>query len=126
MSKVTKVSYSKSFEMLTPLGTVWEKIGLEAELGERETAEEGLLELKAIVETFHVTHSMQSVQEDTFTTVPKKKEPVKLSPDDSIRLEFALASSKGDEQKVQSLLNIYDFNAPRKQNNVHPIPAVNA
>lgn len=128
MSKIKTISYGKSFEVVTPIGTVWEKIGLEAELGERETAEEGMIELKQFVDFFHSQYSGQEIPpQDTFTTVPgNKKQPVKLAPDDSIRLEFALASSKGDEQKVQSLLNIYDFNAPRKQNNVHQIPTVNA
>lgn len=128
--KVTKVSYSKSFEIITPIGTVWEKIGLEGELGEEETPEQGLSELKVIVDAFHEAANPGSIvkpEQDTYTTVvPTKREAVKIAPDDSIRLEFALASSKGDEKTVQSLLKIYDFSLPRKQNEVHPIPAVNA
>jgi len=109
MSKIKTISYGKSFEVVTPIGTVWEKIGLEAELGERETAEEGLLELKAIVETFHVTHSMQSVQEDTFTTVPKKKEPVKLIPDAMTVASYEKFKRNGNDAMVANLESIYTF-----------------
>jgi len=116
MSKVTKVSYSKSFEMLTPLGTVWEKIGLEAEIGERETPEQGLSELKGIVETFHVTHNDEYVEPDTFTTVLPKKKAAKMIPDSAIRLEYATAVAYKNDVVVANLESIYDFSQPIKAN----------
>ena len=56
--KITNVKYSASYEMLLPTGqSKWEKIGLEGELEENDTPEEGLLELKTIVEKFHEEHN---------------------------------------------------------------------
>ena len=111
MSKIKTISYGKSFEVVTPIGTVWEKIGLEAELGERETAEEGLLELKGIVDAFHVTHSGQEIPpQDTFTTVPgKKKEPVKLIPDAITVASYEKFKRNGNDAMVANLESIYTF-----------------
>ncbi len=110
MSKIKTISYGKSFEIVTPIGTVWEKIGLEAELGERETAEEGLLELKAIVEQFHVEHCGQDIpQQDTFTTVPGKKQPVKLIPDAMTTASYLRFKQNGNDAMVANLESIYTF-----------------
>ena len=108
MSKVTKVSYSKSFEMLTPLGTVWEKIGLEAEIGEQETPEQGLEELKTIVDLFHVEHLDNFSEPDTFTTVPLKKKQKRV-PDLAIRLKYAKAASDMDTETISNLEAEYQF-----------------
>ncbi len=110
MSKIKTISYGKSFEVATPIGTVWEKIGLEAELGERETAEEGLLELKAIVEQFHVEHCGQDIPpQDTFTTVPGKKQPVKLIPDAMTVASYEKFKRNGNDAMVANLESIYTF-----------------
>ncbi len=116
MAKVTKVSYSKSFEMLTPLGTVWEKIGLEAEIGEQETPEQGLEELKTIVDLFHVEHLDNFSEPDTFTTVPLKKKAAKMVPDSAIRIEYAKAVAGMNSDAVANLESIYDFSQPIKAN----------
>ena len=110
MSKIKTISYGKSFEIVTPIGTVWEKIGLEAELGERETPEAGLLELKAIVEQFHVEHSQQDLPpQDTFTTVPAKKQPVKLIPDAMTIASYERFKKNGNKAMVANLESIYTF-----------------
>lgn len=111
MGKIKTISYGKSFEVVTPIGTVWEKIGLEAELGERETAEEGLLELKAIVEQFHVEHCGQEIPpQDTFTTVPgNKKQPVKLIPDAMTVASYEKFKRNGNDAMVANLESIYTF-----------------
>jgi len=109
MGKIKTISYGKSFEVVTPIGTVWEKIGLEAELGERETAEEGLLELKSIVEQFHVEHSGQEIPpQDTFTTVPGTKKDKRV-PDLAVRVKYAKAASEMDEETIAKLESEYQF-----------------
>ncbi len=116
MSKIKTISYGKSFEIVTPIGTVWEKIGLEAELGERETPEQGLEELKGIVEAFHVTHLIERPEPDTFTTVPLKKKAAKMVPDSAIRIEYAKAVAGMNSDAVANLESIYDFSQPIKAN----------
>jgi hypothetical protein len=109
MSNIKTISYGKSFEIVTPIGTVWEKIGLEAELGERETPEEGLLELKAVVEQFHVEHSGQEIPpQDTFTTVPGTKKDKRV-PDLAVRVKYAKAASEMDEETIAKLESEYQF-----------------
>ena len=111
MSKIKTISYGKSFEVVTPIGTVWEKIGLEAELGERETAEEGMLELKRFVDFFHSQYSGQDIPpQDTFTTVPgNKKQPVKLIPDAMTVASYEKFKRNGNEAMVANLESIYTF-----------------
>ena len=110
MSKVTKISYSKSFEIVLREGTVWEKIGLEAELGEEETPEQGLSELKVIVDTFHKEHLPQPTEEDTYTTVPvSKKQPVKLVPDAMTIASYNKFKNNGNTAMVQTLEEMYKF-----------------
>ena len=109
MSKVTKISYSKSFEMILREGTVWEKIGLEAELGEQETPEQGLSELRVIVDAFHMEQSLQKIEEDTFTTVPGKKQPVKLVPDAMTIASYNKFKNNGNTAMVQTLEEMYKF-----------------
>lgn len=111
MSKVTKISYSKSFEMILREGTVWEKIGLEAELGEEETTEQGLSELKVIVDTFHNEHSGQEIPpQDTYTPVPgSKKQPVKLVPDAMTIASYNKFKNNGNTAMVQTLEEMYKF-----------------
>lgn len=109
MSKIKTISYGKSFEVVTPIGTVWEKIGLEAELGERETAEEGMLELKQFVDYFHVEHPTQHPEQDTFTTVPQKKQPVKLIPDAMTVASYEKFKRNGNDAMVANLESIYTF-----------------
>lgn len=111
MSKIKTISYGKSFEVVTPIGTVWEKIGLEAELGERETAEEGMLELKQFVDFFHSQYSGQDIPpQDTFTTVPgNKKQPVKLIPDDAVLASYERIRKSGNLAAIANLESIYSF-----------------
>ena len=111
MSKIKTISYGKSFEVVTPIGTVWEKIGLEAELGERETAEEGMLELKQFVDFFHSQYSGQEIPpQDTFTTVPgNKKQPVKLIPDAMTVASYEKFKRNGNDAMVANLESIYTF-----------------
>ena len=110
MSKIKTISYGKSFEIVTPIGTVWEKIGLEAELGERETPEEGMLELKQFVDFFHVEHHTQYPEQDTFTTVPgTKKQPVKLIPDAMTVASYEKFKRNGNDAMVANLESIYTF-----------------
>lgn len=110
MSKIKTISYGKSFEVVTPIGTVWEKIGLEAELGERETAEEGMLELKQFVDFFHSQYSGQEIPpQDTFTTVPGKKQPVKLIPDATTIASYQRFKHNGNDAMVANLESIYTF-----------------
>ena len=110
MIKVTKISYSKSFEIVLREGTVWEKIGLEAELGEEETPEQGLSELKVIVDTFHKEHLPQPTEEDTYTTVPLgKKQPVKLVPDAMTIASYNKFKNNGNTAMVQTLEEMYKF-----------------
>lgn len=108
MSNVTKVSYSKSYEMILREGTVWEKIGLEAELGEEETPEQGLSELKVIVDTFHKEHLPQPTEEDTYTTVPVKKKEKRI-PDLAIRQKYAKAAAASDNETILKLESEYLF-----------------
>ncbi len=118
MAKVTKVSYSKSFEMLTPLGTVWEKIGLEAEIGERETPEQGLEELKVIVDAFHESANPGAIIKmdmDVYSSaIAPKKKAAKMVPDSAIRLEYATAVAYKNDVVVANLESIYDFSQPIK------------
>lgn len=109
MSKIKTISYGKSFEIVTPIGTVWEKIGLEAELGEEETPEEGMLELKQFVDFFHVEHPTQYPEQDTFTTVPGKKQPVKLVPDAMTIASYNKFKNNGNTAMVQTLEEMYKF-----------------
>lgn len=108
MSKIKTISYGKSFEIVTPIGTVWEKIGLEAELGERETPEEGMLELKQFVDFFHVEHPTQYPEQDTFTTVPGTKKEKRI-PDLAIRQKYAKAASALDDETIAQLESEYQF-----------------
>lgn len=111
--KVTKVSYSKSFEIITPIGTVWEKIGLEGELGEEETPEQGLSELKVIVDAFHEAANPGAIvkpEQDTYTTVvPTKREAVKLVPDAMTIASYKRFKDNGNIAMVQNLELIYTF-----------------
>ena len=111
--KVTKVSYSKSFEIITPIGTVWEKIGLEGELGEEEMPEQGLSELKFIVDAFHEAANPGAIakpEQDTFTTVvPTKREAVKIVPDAKTIESYNRFKVNGNEAMVQNLETIYNF-----------------
>lgn len=108
MSKIKTISYGKSFEIVTPIGTVWEKIGLEAELGERETPEEGMLELKQFVDFFHVEHPTQYPEQDIFTTVPGTKKEKRI-PDLAIRQKYAKAASALDDETIAQLESEYQF-----------------
>lgn len=109
MSRIKTISYGKSFEVVTPIGTVWEKIGLEAELGERETAEEGMLELKQFVDYFHSQYSGQEIPpQDTFTTVPGTKKDKRV-PDLAVRVKYAKAASEMDEETIAKLESEYQF-----------------
>lgn len=109
MSKIKTISYGKSFEIVTPIGTVWEKIGLEAELGERETPEEGMLELKQFVDFFHSQYSGQELPpQDTFTTVLGTKKEKRI-PDLAIRQKYAKAASALDDETIAQLESEYLF-----------------
>jgi len=108
--KITNVKYSASYEMVLPTGqSKWEKIGLEGELEETDTPEEGLLKLKTIVEKFHEEHN-ENVQPEVYkTVVPTGKTPIKLRPDINIRKKYAVAVSASDMAEVSKLELLYDF-----------------
>ena len=83
---------------------------MEAELGERETAEEGMLELKQFVDFFHSQYSGQELPpQDTFTTVPGKKQPVKLIPDAMTVASYEKFKRNGNDAMVANLESIYTF-----------------
>lgn len=102
--KFTKVMYSRSYEMSTPLGVIWEKIGLEAELGELEEPETQLEILKGIVEGFHKEHTHDAPPQQ-----PPKKEDKKMKPDQTIRMQYATAVALNQKQEVEKFEMLYDF-----------------
>ncbi len=110
MSKITNISYSRSYEIISPIGTIWEKIGLESELSESDFVEEELENLKVIVESFHQKSISDIPPQDTFTTVPgNKKQPVKLIPDASTTASYLRFKQNGNDAMVANLESIYTF-----------------
>lgn len=110
MSKIKTISYGKSFEVVTPIGTVWEKIGLESELSEGDIVEDELNALKNIVESFHQQSISDVPQQDTYTPVPgSKKQPVKLAPDAMTIASYNKFKNNGNTAMVQTLEEMYKF-----------------
>jgi len=110
MSKVTSISYSRSYEIISPIGTIWEKIGIESELSENDIVEEELEDLKVVVESFHQKSISEIPPQDTFTTVPgNKKQPVKLIPDAMTVASYEKFKRNGNDAMVANLESIYTF-----------------
>ena len=109
MSKVTSISYSRSYEIISPIGTIWEKIGIESELSENDFVEEELENLKVVVESFHQKSISEIPTQDTFTTVPGKKQPVKLIPDAMTVASYEKFKRNGNDAMVANLESIYTF-----------------
>jgi len=109
MSKITNISYSRSYEIISPIGTIWEKIGIESELSENDIVEEELENLKIVVESFHQKSISELPPQDTFTTVPAKKQPVKLIPDAMTVASYEKFKKNGNDAMVANLESIYTF-----------------
>lgn len=109
MSKITNISYSRSYEIISPIGTIWEKIGIESELSENDIVEEELENLKIVVESFHQKSTSELPPQDTFTTVPVKKQPVKLVPDSATIASYQKFKANGNNAMVQTLEEMYKF-----------------
>jgi len=108
MSKVTSISYSRSYEIISPIGTIWEKIGIESELSENDIVEEELENLKVVVESFHQKSISEIPPQDTFTTVPGTKKDKRV-PDLAVRVKYAKAASEMDEETIAKLESEYQF-----------------
>ena len=109
MSKITNISYSRSYEIISPIGTIWEKIGIESELSENDIVEQELENLKIVVESFHQKSISEIPPQDTFTTVPAKKQPVKLIPDAMTVASYERFKNNGNDAMVANLESIYTF-----------------
>lgn len=108
MSKITSISYSRSYEIISPIGTIWEKIGIESELSENDFVEEELENLKVVVESFHQKSISEIPTQDTFTTVPGTKKDKRV-PDLAVRVKYAKAASEMDEETIAKLESEYQF-----------------
>ena len=109
MSKITNISYLRSYEIISPIGTIWEKIGIESELSENDIVEQELENLKIVVESFHQKSISEIPPQDTFTTVPAKKQPVKLIPDAMTVASYERFKNNGNDAMVANLESIYTF-----------------
>lgn len=108
MSKITNISYSRSYEIISPIGTIWEKIGIESELSENDIVEQELENLKIVVESFHQKSISEIPPQDTFTTVPGTKKDKRV-PDLAVRVKYAKAASEMDEETIAKLESEYQF-----------------
>ena len=108
MSKITNISYLRSYEIISPIGTIWEKIGIESELSENDIVEQELENLKIVVESFHQKSISEIPLQDTFTTVPGTKKDKRV-PDLAVRVKYAKAASEMDEETIAKLESEYQF-----------------
>ena len=108
--KINKIQYSKSYEMVLGGKSVWERIGLEADLDDYESPEKGLGVLKDMVEDFHKKSNPEpEFVPDTFTPIIPKKNGARIEPNMEIRKKYAEAAAIQDHDTIHKLETIYNF-----------------